>query len=126
MPALLELKSDSEGAHQPRIAANCLEQLRGEYESLSEWLHALEVCPDCFRLWDSIFPGYPQTWLRQWISDDRPQLPWPEPGCSVRLGSGTSGMVAIENGRQAILCELNPEYGDLIESRTNVTPGFNF
>lgn len=38
-------------------------------------------------------------------------------------GSGTTGMVAIELGRKAILIELNPDYIKLIEQRTNVTPG---
>lgn len=38
-------------------------------------------------------------------------------------GSGTTGMVALELGRKAILCELNPEYAKLAEQRTNVTPG---
>lgn len=39
-------------------------------------------------------------------------------------GSGTTGMVAIELGRKAVLIELNPEYVKLIEQRCNVTPGF--
>ena len=38
-------------------------------------------------------------------------------------GSGTTGQVALEYGRKAILCELNPEYVKLIEQRTNVTGG---
>ena len=38
-------------------------------------------------------------------------------------GSGTTGQVALELGRQAILIELNPKYCDLIRDRTNVTPG---
>jgi DNA modification methylase len=38
-------------------------------------------------------------------------------------GSGTTGMVALELGRKAILIELNPEYQKLIEARTNITPG---
>lgn len=38
-------------------------------------------------------------------------------------GSGTTGMVALEFGRKAVLIELNPEYVRLIEQRTNVTPG---
>lgn len=38
-------------------------------------------------------------------------------------GSGTTGMVAIEEGRRAILIELNPEYMKLAEQRTDVTPG---
>ena len=33
-------------------------------------------------------------------------------------GSGTSGAVANELGRHAILCELSPEYAKLIETRT--------
>lgn len=39
-------------------------------------------------------------------------------------GSGTTGKVAIELGRKAILIELNPAYLDLAEDRTNVTAGF--
>ncbi len=38
-------------------------------------------------------------------------------------GSGTTGMVALELGRKAILIELNPKYCDLIRQRCNVTPG---
>lgn len=39
-------------------------------------------------------------------------------------GSGTTGAVALELGRKAILIELNPDYGKLAERRTgNVTPG---
>jgi len=38
-------------------------------------------------------------------------------------GSGTTGMVALELGRKAILIELNPDYCELIQQRTNVTPG---
>jgi DNA modification methylase len=38
-------------------------------------------------------------------------------------GSGTTGMVAIELGRQAIGIELNPKYVELGKQRCNVTPG---
>ena len=38
-------------------------------------------------------------------------------------GSGTTGMVALELGRSAELIELNPDYVEIIEDRTNVTPG---
>ena len=38
-------------------------------------------------------------------------------------GSGTTGQVAIELGRNAILVELNPEYVKLATQRTHVTPG---
>lgn len=41
-------------------------------------------------------------------------------------GSGTTAQVAMENGRNAILCELNPEYIKIIEKRLNsVDPLFN-
>ena len=39
-------------------------------------------------------------------------------------GSGTTGKVAVELGRKAILCELNPDYRKLIEKRTTTTRGF--
>jgi DNA modification methylase len=39
-------------------------------------------------------------------------------------GSGTTGKVAIELGRRAILIELNPAYIELARDRTYTTPGF--
>jgi site-specific DNA-methyltransferase (adenine-specific) len=39
-------------------------------------------------------------------------------------GSGTTGRVAIELGRSAMLIELNPKYAALARDRTNITPGF--
>jgi DNA modification methylase len=38
-------------------------------------------------------------------------------------GSGTTGQVAIELGRRAILLELNADYAKIIHQRTNVTMG---
>jgi DNA modification methylase len=38
-------------------------------------------------------------------------------------GSGTTGQIAVELGRKAILIELNSQYIELIKQRTNVTPG---
>jgi hypothetical protein len=38
-------------------------------------------------------------------------------------GSGTTGAVALELGRKAILIELNPKYTELIKERCNITPG---
>ncbi len=38
-------------------------------------------------------------------------------------GSGTTGMVALELGRKAVLIELNPAYVKLIEQRCDVTLG---
>jgi DNA modification methylase len=39
-------------------------------------------------------------------------------------GSGTTGQVALEFGRSALLIELNADYCELARDRTNVTPGF--
>jgi DNA modification methylase len=38
-------------------------------------------------------------------------------------GSGTTGKVAIEFGRRAVLIELNPDYVELARVRMDVTPG---
>lgn len=38
-------------------------------------------------------------------------------------GSGTTGAVAIELGRRAVLVEINPDYVNLIRQRCSVTPG---
>jgi DNA modification methylase len=38
-------------------------------------------------------------------------------------GSGTTGQVAIELGRKAVLIELNQEYIEMIKIRTNTTIG---
>lgn len=39
-------------------------------------------------------------------------------------GSGTTGQVALELGRRAVMIELNPDYCDMIRDRTDITPGF--
>lgn len=41
-------------------------------------------------------------------------------------GSGTTGMVAMELGRNALLIELNQKYVELARKRVQVTPGFAF
>jgi DNA modification methylase len=55
------------------------------------------------------------------------QSPNATPGfCTVLdpfAGSGTTGQVALELGRKAILIELNPKYVELIRKRCDVTPG---
>ena len=38
-------------------------------------------------------------------------------------GSGTTGAVALELGRKAILIELNPKYAELIQARCTTTIG---
>ncbi len=64
--------------------------------------------------------------MPKWLSRDL-ILSWSNVGDTVLDpfgGSGTTGMVALETGRKAILIELNPEYVKLAEQRCNVTPGF--
>jgi DNA modification methylase len=39
-------------------------------------------------------------------------------------GSGTTGQVAMELGRQSTLIEINTDYANIIEKRTNITPSF--
>jgi DNA modification methylase len=75
-------------------------------------------CPNCLH-----------PWVRVSAID------W-QPGCKCNAGdpipctvldpfggSGTTGQVAVELGRKAILCELNEHYLPLINKRTNITPG---
>lgn len=38
-------------------------------------------------------------------------------------GSGTTGRVALDHNRSAILCELNPEFAELARSRTQIIQG---
>lgn len=41
-------------------------------------------------------------------------------------GSGTTAMVALQLGRQGILCELNADYAAMSARRTDTTPGLPF
>lgn len=69
---------------------------------------------------DAHFATYPSALIKPCI------LAGTRPGDTVLDpfgGSGTTGQVAIELGRKAILIELNPEYAKLIRRRTSVTPG---
>ena len=53
-------------------------------------------------------------------------LSWSNTGDTVldpMAGSGTTGRVALELGRKAVLIELNADYAKLCEERCNVTPG---
>lgn len=78
------------------------------------WLLGPEPCRDAH------FAVYPSEIPRRAI------LAGSRPGDTILDpfgGSGTTGLVALELGRKAILCELNPQYVELIKQRTNVTPG---
>lgn len=66
---------------------------------------------------------HPAT-MPKWLARDL-VLSWSNHGdviCDPFAGSGTTGMVALQNGRSAILIELNPAYRPLIEARCAVTP----
>jgi site-specific DNA-methyltransferase (adenine-specific) len=66
--------------------------------------------------------------MPEWLAHDL-VLSWSNVGDTILdpfAGSGTTGMVALELSRKAILIELNPKYCDLIRKRCTVTPGFAF
>ena len=69
---------------------------------------------------DAHFATWPERLVRPMILAGCPQG-----GVVLDLfgGSGTTGKVALELGRQAILCELNPEYVKLIRQRCETTVG---
>lgn len=62
------------------------------------------------------------------VTGHRPTCGCGAPGVPAKVldifaGSGTTGQVALEEGRDAILIELNAEYLLLIQQRCTVTPG---
>lgn len=78
------------------------------------------VSPACYP--DAHFATFPPDLIRPCI------LAGSKPGDVILDpfgGSGTTGQVALELGRQAVLCELNPQYIELIHQRCNVTPGLH-
>jgi DNA modification methylase len=63
--------------------------------------------------------------MPEWLAHDL-VLSWSNVGDTILdpfAGSGTTGQVALELGRKAILIELNPKYVELIKQRCDVTPG---
>jgi DNA modification methylase len=71
--------------------------------------------------WKALHPSTTTGWTPTCTCDCRETIP-----CTVLdpfAGSGTTGMVALELGRRAVLIELNPKYVELIRRRTNVTKG---
>lgn len=63
--------------------------------------------------------------MPKWLARDL-VLSWSNEGDTILdplAGSGTTGQVALEHGRHAILIEANADYLPLIRHRTNVTPG---
>lgn len=65
--------------------------------------------------------------MPKWLARDL-ILSWSNPGDTVLdplAGSGTTGRMAIETGRNAILIEKNPEYALVIQSECHTTPGLH-
>lgn len=80
----------------------------------SVWTIPSEAYPDAH------FATYPTTLPRRCIlAGTRPGDTFLDPFG----GSGTTGQVALELGRSAILLEINPAYITLAHQRTHVTPG---
>lgn len=64
--------------------------------------------------------------MPKWLARDL-VLSFSNPGDTVldpMAGSGTTGMAAIETGRNTILFENNPDYIPVIQQSCNITPGF--
>lgn len=90
------------------------EQCSGERNKRDVWTVATAPYPDAH------FATYPPALIKPCI------LAGTKPGDTVLdpfAGSGTTGMVALELGRKALLIELNADYVELIERRCDVTPG---
>src|SRR4030095_9961276 len=63
--------------------------------------------------------------MPEWLAHDL-VLSWSNPRDTIIdpfAGSGTTGKVALELGRKAVLIELNPKYIEMIRDRCNITPG---
>lgn len=76
------------------------------------------VSPSCYP--EAHFATFPPDLIKPCI------LAGSRPGDTVLDpfgGSGTTGMVALELGRQALHIDLNPDYIKLAEKRCHVTPG---
>jgi DNA modification methylase len=91
---------------------NDIERKGGFYDSSSETIGWQPTC-QCVE-------------VGSWTIEPTPITNCPTVPCTVLdpfAGSGTTGAVALELGRRAILIELNPKYVELISQRCNVTPG---
>ena len=115
---------------------------RGEAQQMRDSPHREEMAELCGQ---TAFEHYirtdrigarplPEEWrhvfkIRGWLTEVSPCDCPVEPAGIVLDpfgGSGTTAMVAIQEGRQAIVCELNPAYIPMIRRRCDVTPGFDF
>lgn len=103
----------------------------GRYKQNASWAKELRELTDT-RNWRSVWKFPTEAWTGAHYATFPQELPRrcilaaTRPGDTVLdpfAGSGTTGKVALEMGRSAILIELNPEYIRQIRERTNTTPG---
>ena len=89
-------------------------EIRNNRNKRSVWTFATAPYPDAH------FATYPPDLIKPCV------LAGSKPGDTILDpfgGSGTTGMVALELGRKAIVIELNPKYVELIKRRCDVTMG---
>ena len=119
---------------EQRHEAMQLRRTRGSVREAMEWRCGLEAFNHYKRTDRSGARPLPEDIreefrARGWITP-APPCEHPHEAAGVVLdcfgGSGTTGMVAIEEGRRAILCELNPRYAAMSDKRCEITPGLPF
>jgi hypothetical protein len=116
----------------------CRRQQRSDARQLRESPHRAEIQAACGKAFDHYIrtdlagarplpENVRQTLLASGWLTEAPACRCPTQPADTVLdifaGSGTTGQVALELGRNAVLIELNPEYEPLIRQRTAVTPG---
>ena len=110
-------------AHQRASGGNAA----GEYHGEATKDYLLAGAQDASATKARILAGMVEKKTVGWIPTCKCENPQPVPPIVLDIfgGSGTTGMVAIENGRSAILMELSGEYVEIAKRRTNVTPSLN-
>jgi DNA modification methylase len=118
------------GNTKPTKSGREYNEAEGEHHRTSSNLHKIEAVENRNRrsVWNvptspyaqAHFATYPPDLIKPCI------MAGTKPGDVVIDpfgGSGTTGQVALELGRKAILIELNPDYAKIIDQRTAITPG---
>jgi DNA modification methylase len=102
------------GARQNASFSAAVSDIVGTRNKRSVWSLVSEPCRDAH------FATFPRELIRPMI-----RAGCPEGGVVLDPfgGSGTTGVVALEEGRSAVLCEANPEYLPIIERRLSGVQG---
>lgn len=75
-----QTKYDTLAVKPSRSAEYVLPKAARFFPTLSDLLHAMDTCRDCFRQWGGNGPdrhAYYQEKIRQWKTAGRPRLEWP-------------------------------------------------